>query len=418
MGNFLNQLGIFFRSISGFLWGVALILIAWILATVLKNVISKGLKKTRFPMKLAEWRVVTSPDEGLNFIDSFSKVIYYLVWVLFLPAIFNQFGMTSVGQPISNMLDQILVFLPKLFAAILIIAIGVIVARFVKNLVYNLALTMNVERWGRKVWGEDSNPEAHKGNLAQVLGNIVLVLVLIPFIVVALETLQIKSITTPVVEVLNQILAAVPRIFVALILLAIGYVLAKLVANLLGRLLENVGVNRLTNHLNHPKAKGFNLAKVISQVVGGIILLFFLVEALNALKFQVLQTIGAAIIVYIPNVLVALIILGLGFIGGSALAKFIRENFNSAALGVVTQATLSVLSAFMALDQLKFANRIVNIAFILVLGALAVAFAISFGIGGRDFASKQLSKLDKKMDEESEKVSQAIESKNQDNINF
>lgn len=320
MENFLNHLGNFFRSISGFLWGVALILIAWILATILKNVISKGLKKTRFPLKLAEWRVVTSPDEGLNFIDNFSKVIYYLIWVLFLPAIFNQFGMTSVGQPISNMLDQIL--------------------------------------------------------------------------------------------------AAVPRIFVALVLLGIGYVLAKLVVNLLGRLLENVGINRLTDHLNHPKAKGFNLAKVISQVVGVIIILFFLVEALNSLKFQVLQTIGAAIIAYIPNVLAALIILGLGFIGGSALGKYIRENFNSAALGIVTQATLSVLAAFMALDQLKFANRIVNIAFILVLGALAVAFAISFGIGGRDFASKQLGKLDKKMDEESEKLSKGIESKNQDNTNF
>ena len=55
----------------------------------------------------------------------------------------------------------------------------------------------------------------------------------------------------------------------------------------------------------------------------------------------------------------------------------------------------------MALDQLNFANNIVNMAFLFIIGGLSVAFALSFGLGGRDFAKKQLEKLDKKIEEES-----------------
>ena len=58
----------------------------------------------------------------------------------------------------------------------------------------------------------------------------------------------------------------------------------------------------------------------------------------------------------------------------------------------------------MALNQLGIATDIVNKAFVLIVGAVAVAFAIAFGLGGRDFASKQLDKLEKTVDNEAEKV--------------
>ena len=57
----------------------------------------------------------------------------------------------------------------------------------------------------------------------------------------------------------------------------------------------------------------------------------------------------------------------------------------------------------MVLDQLNFATTIVNAAFIFVIGGLSVAFALAFGLGGRDFAAKQLEKLDQKVEEESNK---------------
>lgn len=58
----------------------------------------------------------------------------------------------------------------------------------------------------------------------------------------------------------------------------------------------------------------------------------------------------------------------------------------------------------MTLEQIKFASTIVNLAFLLVLGGLSVAFALAFGLGGRDFASRQLEKIEKKIKEEDNKI--------------
>lgn len=395
-------------TVGPFVMGLLLVLVAWLVATLLRNVFSKGLKKTSLPNKLAQWNVVKTPQEGANLIDTVSKVIYYLVWVLFLPAIFEKFGLTSIAQPISNMLDSALVFIPKLLLAILIVIVGVIVARFVKGLVYNLALTINIDRLASKFTDKPVDGETHKNSLANILGTIVYVLVLIPFVIVALETLDVQTITNPVVAVLNNVLLAIPNILVAAILLAVGVLLAKFVTKLLTDILSNTGINNLTSYINEDRAKNIDLAKIISQIVGVVIILFFLVEALTALQLPVFNAIGTAIISYLPNVLSALIILGLGIIGGSMLAKFISENFGSKLIGFIAQAALGVLSVFMALDQLKFANSIVNTAFLLIIGALSVAFAISFGLGGQEFAKKRLEKLNDTIDVEVKKVEEKV----------
>ncbi|WP_237150872.1 hypothetical protein [Planococcus plakortidis] len=62
-----------------------------------------------------------------------------------------------------------------------------------------------------------------------------------------------------------------------------------------------------------------------------------------------------------------------------------------------------IIAIFMTLDQLNFASNIVNLAFLFIIAGLAVAFAIAFGIGGRDFAKNQLAKMEKKMKEEDNK---------------
>ena len=96
-------------------------------------------------------------------------------------------------------------------------------------------------------------------------------------------------------------------------------------------------------------------------------------------------------------------------------AKFIRNNLGSQILGNLVQGILGVFAVFMALNQLGIATDIVNQAFVLIVGAVAVAFAIAFGLGGRDFASKQLDKLDKTVDTESEKVKSTTAKNNEEN---
>lgn len=420
----MNQLQNTWNSFAGvlpsLLGGIVLILVAWLIATLVRKGTTKGLRAADMDNRLVGWGAAQSEEQSAHMIDMLGQVLYYLVWVLFLPGIFETFGLTSVAQPIQNMMHTALAFVPNLLAAIVLVVIAVVVGKFVRNLVYNLALTLNIDRWiskltgqtdrstsGRTAQGEATDAAStykeNKDSIAKVLANIVYVLILIPILTVALEVLGIRSISEPIILVLNSIMAAIPNILVAVILLAVGMAVAKFVGDMVKNLLQGTGINNLTDSVDVSGVEKLDLAKVIGQVVSGLIGLFFFVEALNALNLQVLNAIGAAIIAYLPNIIFALIILGLGLIGGQWIGNLFTRSSGSRWAGRLVQYLLVAFSLFMVLDQLNFASSIVNTAFIFIIGGVAVAFALAFGLGGRDFARKQLEKLDDKVDKEKKK---------------
>lgn len=420
MSQLQNTWDYFAGILPSLLGGILLILVAWLIASLVRKAITKGLRAADMDNRLVGWGAAQSEEQGANMIDMLGQVFYYLIWVLFLPGIFETFGLTSVAQPIQNMMHTALAFVPNLLAAIVLAVIAVVVGKFVRNLVYNLALTLNIDRWiskltgqtdrktpGRTAQGEATDAAStykeNKDSIAKVLANIVYVLILIPILTVALEVLGIRSISEPIILVLNSIMAAIPNILVAVILLAVGIAIAKFVGDLVKNLLQGTGINNLTDSVDVSGIDKLDIAKVIGQVVSGLIGLFFFVEAINALNLEVLNAIGAAIIAYLPNVIFALIILGIGVIGGQWIGNLFTRSSGSRWAGRLVQYLLVAFSLFMVLDQLNFASSIVNTAFMFIIGGVAVAFALAFGLGGRDFARKQLERLDDKVDKEKDK---------------
>lgn len=412
MNDFSNSVSTGFNSFMGFLptllGAIALLVVAWILAVLVRKAAQKGLKAAGFGRLLTKWGLTNSDEQANSTIDSIGKVLYYLVWLIFLPGILGMLGLNAISTPITNMLNSVLTFLPKLFAAAVILAIGIFVGRFVKNLVYNLLITVNIDKWISKMTSSDAETQEaapsqnQKMTIAKVLANVVYIIILVPVITVALETLQIRSIAEPIIMVLNQVLAAIPNIIVAVILIGVGVILAKFVGDLITGLLQGTGINKLNKYLRTPGkvSSSMDLANVIGQVIQAVLIVFFVVEALNVLNLEVLNTIGQAVIAYLPLVISALLILGIGIIGGTILGNFISQTTGSRMSGNIVKYILIVMSVFMGLDQLKFATSIVNFAFLLILGGLSVAFAISFGIGGREFAKRQLERLETKMEKE------------------
>lgn len=399
----------FMSYLPTLLGAIALLLVAWLLAVLIKKGAKKGLQAVGLDRKMVKWGAVQTEEQGKDTVDSIANVLYYLVWLLFLPAILGMLGLTAVAQPISNMFNTALNFIPTLIGAAFILVLGYFVAKFVKNLVYNLALSLNLDKWMNKLTasGESAQTpsQSQKNTLAKVLSNLVFVVILIPIATAALEVLGIESISRPVVGVLDSILAAIPNILVAVILLGIGIFLAKFLGQLLADLLRGTGINGLTKYVNTKGKMNLDLAKLTGQIVSALIAVFFLVEALNVLNLSVLNTIGAAIISYLPNVISALVILGLGVIGGTVLSSFIADQTKSEFFGEAIKYILIIFSVFMALDQLQFATSIVNTAFIFIMGGIAVAFAIAFGIGGRDVAKRTLEKANDKAEEEANQSS-------------
>ena len=148
-----------------------------------------------------------------------------------------------------------------------------------------------------------------------------------------------------------------------------------------------------------PAKSQMTLSQLIGRIVQLVILLLFVVEALQIVKLQVLVVLATALIAYLPDLFVAIIIIGLGLFLGNFVQKIVANviRSNSALLGAIAKYTIMALSLFMALDQLGVASSIVNAAFILILGGFALAFGLAFGLGGREFAASSLQKWQQRL---------------------
>lgn len=374
---------------------IILILVALIIATIIKRLVIKGLTKVAPVATLSKWGLVKPTQDEKALVKNCGQLAYFLVILFFLPSILAGLGVSNAVDPISNMFAKFFGFLPNAIAAALILFVGVFLCKFVKNLVSGLLVKLPFEKWMTKLFNQDmEQAKVSEGKIADVLSSIVYVLLFIPILTLALETLGIKSLSEPIVGLLDQVINFIPNILVAVVLLAIGGFIAKLLSNLLEKVLKASGIDHYSQYLSVKGKAEYQISTVLANIVSAIILIFFFVEALSTLNLSVLNTIGLAIIAYLPAVISSLAILGLAVILGNVLAVFITKSTSSKALGEVVRYGLIVLAIFMALDQLNIAQAIVQTTFTIILGAVAVAFALAFGLGGKAFAARQLEKLE------------------------
>lgn len=388
------------NALPGILGALLLLVVALILGTMVKRYSVKGLRKIDFDQKLQQWGMARDDGESNVYLETIGSVLFFIVILFFVPFILTGLELTGIAVPIISMFESFFSYIPNIIAAAIILIVGLYFCKFIKRLVQNLLEGVNIDKWYAKVTGQTSElSELDETRIAEVLASVVYVLIFIPILTVALETLGVRSISEPIVGVLNQITSAIPNIFVAVVLLIVGGFIAKLVGDLIESLLRTSGIDRYSRHLNFKGESSIRISGVTGQILKAVLMIFFIVEAVSVLRLDVLNSIGAAVIAYMPAVLSAVIILAVGVIGGNILANFLAKVSGSKLFGEFVRYSIVVISVFMTLDQLQFAQTIVNAGFIIILSAIGVAFAIAFGLGGRDFAARQLNKVEDVIEE-------------------
>ncbi len=397
----LRVISSFFALLPSFVVAVFLLLLAWLVATIAKSLVIKFLKKIKaeeFTKKLG----IADETTGSS-LDFLGKLVFIIVFLLFLPAVLDKLGMHIVSTPISAMVSKFLNYIPNIIAAAIILLVGIFVAGTIRQLLVPLLKKLKVDKIQEKAGIAPTEGTA----LSSVISYVVYVLILIPVIIAALQVLNISAISVPSIAMLNSVMMYLPNIFIAIAIIIIGTLIARIVGRLLTEILSSVGTDKLTQKFvttEGPKLKSLSLSKVIGEIVKYIIIILFVVEALNVLKLEVLRYIGESIISYMPAVISAIIILGVTILFGKWIESLILKNYPNAKVSALTaKSIVFVIAVFMALTQLGIAPSIVNAAFILTLGAVAIAFAVSFGIGGREFAANTLKKLESKMKTEGKK---------------
>ncbi|HFU3935634.1 TPA: mechanosensitive ion channel [Streptococcus suis] len=378
---------------------LVLVIIAFSLASLLRKLTLSGLNKIQFSQKLQEWGVIKPEDNGQSLIKTLGQLVYFLVILFFLPSILSGLNISSTVDPISSMFEKFFAFIPNMIAAGLILFVGTFFCKFIKGLLTGVLERLDIDTWYAKVTGQEKLPIDTK-QLISVLSTVVYVLIFIPILTLALETLGITSISQPIVTILNQVIGILPHVLVALVLIAVGSFVAKLIGNLLENLLETAGINAYSKYLFTKEEANFELSAIITQVVRAIIIVFFFIQAIQVLNLEVFNAVGSALLGYLPSLISAVAIVILAIIASNLVANFLQKVTDSPLVITIVRYLMIVFAVFMALDQLKFAQHIVQSTFTIILGALAVAFALAFGLGGREFAARQLEKLEKKINKE------------------
>ncbi|MFS8878293.1 mechanosensitive ion channel [Synechococcus sp. H55.8] len=415
LNRFLGEIFVYLPRLGG---ALVLLVVGWAVATVARLAVIRGLRRFNLDERLvqplhqesaagevgteAATEGTAAKSEGgaevapflLN--EALGDALYWLILLFFLPLILDTLNLRGPLQPVQNLLDQILSMVPRILGALIIGVVGWFLARIVRGLISNLLAAAGANRLGARF----GIPQ-----LAQIVGTVAYILVLIPAVIAALNALEIRAISDPAVAMLEQVLRAIPRMAGSALILAVFYWLGQFLAGLVTQLLQAVGFDRLAAGLGlplapapeAPAAEG-ELAKrrTPSEIAGLVVwvgvVLFGAVPAVELLQFAALTDIVQGLLLISGRVLIGALVFGIGLYLANLAHSMIKSLGNPSA-GVLAQAARVAILVFvgaMALQQMGVATDIVVLAFGLVLGAIAVAVALAFGLGGRDVAAEQI----------------------------
>ena len=362
--------------------GTLLAVLAWFIATVMRKLASKALAATTLDDRLSSGAGMEPMSQNL------ANVLFWLVILLFLPAVLSAYEVRGLLEPVQGMLVKALDMVPNIFAAFLIGFVGWLVARVLRALVTNLLGAAGLDQLGQKAG------MAQTVSLSRLIGTLVFIFVFVPSLIAALDALELKAIAAPATDMLNQILSAVPNLLGAAAILAITYYVARFAADLLERLLAGIGFNTLPEKLGYAHAfdTGLTPARVVGRVALFFAMLFATVEAANRLGFGQVRDVVTLFIRFGGDVLLGGVILVAGFWLANIVYEAVNRASGEATGGLANIARVAILGLVIAmgLRAMGIADDIVNLAFGLTLGAVAVAVALSVGLGGREAAGRQM----------------------------
>ncbi|GJM60481.1 mechanosensitive ion channel [Persicobacter diffluens] len=385
MKNYLDQfidpvLSSFGTVVPSAVGAIIVLIVGLLIAKGLKNLTSKLLSKA----KLDKWINERTGSESFHLESSISKIIYYLAVVYVLLLVLDMMGVRGVLLPLQAMLNEFLIFLPRLLAAFVIGFAGYVLANIaseatglisssIDSLSGRLGITLNFD-------------------FTKLIKQVVFLVVFIPILIISLDSLKMKVISDPATEALSTLLNAIPNIIAAALILALFLIGGRYIAKIIESLLLNLKLDELIKKITI--FQWFSDKKSISKLLGQLVFFFIafsgIITAIEKLEFIQLAIILGDLLILSGHIFFGLMILAIGSWMASLAYKVLSKNQENAFLAAIARAGIIGLFVAISLRQMGIADEIVNLAFGLTLGAIAVAFALSFGLGGREAAGKQM----------------------------
>ena len=348
------------------LLGLIILIVGLFIVKILAGIIKKLLGRVGFL-------------QNHNLVSPISSLLKAGLTIFVLMAVLQHFGLTGVLDPLKEMVEKFFTAIPNIIGAGVIGYAGWIIAKIVSELV------------GVGLQKVDNNLLAKTGNdslkVSKIGSAFVFAAILLPIAVAALGVLNIPAISGPASDMINKLMAAIPNIIGAAIILGVTYFIAKFVISILTGILDGLNVDSMPERLG---AQGlFSTSFTPTKLISGTIMFFAMLTAataaVNTLGIEVISTIFAKILEFGGGILIGGLILLIGnFLSTLAYNKLSAAG--SAGLANVARLAILGLVLAMGLRAMGLADNIVNMAFGFTIGAVAIAAALAFGFGGRDAA--------------------------------
>jgi hypothetical protein len=387
------------------LWGpkiliAILILIAtWIVARAVKWVLQKAIDRTPALRK----HTTGGPKETVG--HQLGTIAKLIIWLVGIMAALQFLGFPQILAPINELISEIFAFLPRLIGAGLIFFVGLILAKIVRQLAETALTAVNIDGLLARIGIGDTSgtvrtdpasvppgaaPGATRASIARAVGVLLYALIIIPIAIGALQVLGIEAISGPATAMLNEILAAIPRVLAAALWLGIAFIAARFLKTIIEAILPPTGFDQAIQSTGVLPANA-SPSRIVANIAMIAVILAASIEAAKQLG-------GGTIAIFLAQVteLGGKVIFGtLIIVAGIFLARIISGLVGSGtgeggfAQTLVRYAIIALFTAI-GLTFMGLADQIVMMAFGLILGSAAVATAIAFGLGGRDAAGRVL----------------------------
>jgi len=208
----------------------------------------------------------------------------------------------------------------------------------------------------------------------------------------------------PVKAMLIKIGSYVPAILGAIVILVLGWVVAKFLEAIIVRALKAARLDVVSDKAGvaNMLAQGdikWTLSELVGVIIYWVIMLSVMAAALNALDLTVAGDLLSRMVAYIPNIVVAIFVLVLGSFLASFVAGVVRTTAGNAGLGnakllaKITQTVLIVFAVIIAIEQLNIATAFIAFAINIILASMGLGMALAFGLGCKDIAAKAMSDM-------------------------
>jgi small-conductance mechanosensitive channel len=202
-------------------------------------------------------------------------------------------------------------------------------------------------------------------------------------------------------DAFSMILSAIPRILGFIVIVAIGWFVSSLLARGVTGLLRAIRFDELMqrsglSEFMNKMGTGLDPAAIMAGLVKWLVRIVVLLVAFDVLGLPAVSDVMRQLLLWLPNLVVAIFVLFIGGIAARALGNIVRgataeAGFaNPDTLANVTRTTVWAFAIVVAINQLGIATSLITTLFTGLVAALAIAFGLSFGLGGRDLASRTL----------------------------